>query len=46
MKLVKEANATAELLAETVVCLQDLSRAAVRLAEEIDMESKSPRPKA
>ncbi len=41
LKLAKEANSMAELLAETVVSVQDVSRAAVRLAEEIGEGMKS-----
>lgn len=38
-RLVKTANAanlTAEMLAETVVALQDLAQACIRLAEELE----------
>jgi hypothetical protein len=41
IKLANACNATAELLAETVVALQDNARAAVRLAEEIEEEAKN-----
>lgn len=41
LKLVKEANSTAELLAELAVAVQDVSRAALRLHDELEEEVKT-----
>lgn len=41
IKLANACNSTAELMAESIVSLQDTARAAIRLAEEIQEETKS-----
>jgi hypothetical protein len=41
IKLANACNSTAELMAESIVSLQDTARAAIRLAEEIEQEAKT-----